>query len=163
LFDAVYRGEYPNVVRYWTLIRNFKPYLEVMGPPKFIEKRIQYTRKPPFLWLITIAPKKEPAPKKEAPKPKEAPKKKEKEEDVAEEEDDVPKEKAPKHPLAALPPSTIPIDEWKRQYSNNNTDVALKWFWEHYNPKDFSLWRVDYKVTHPVLRELTFSILRILD
>ena len=60
--------------------------------------------------------------------------------------DDTPKEKAPKHPLAALPPSTIPIDEWKRQYSNNETDVALKWFWEHYDPKEFSLWRVDYKV-----------------
>jgi hypothetical protein len=62
--------------------------------------------------------------------------------------DDTPKEKAPKHPLAALPPSTIPIDEWKRQYSNNETDVALKWFWEHYDPKEFSLWRVDYKVLY---------------
>ena len=43
----------------------------------------------------------------------------------------------------------MPIDEWKRQYSNNDTDVALKWFWEHYNPKDYSLWRVDYKVPQP--------------
>lgn len=98
---------------------------------------------------MLIAPKKEPAPKKEAPapKPKEAPKKKEEEAD--EEEEDVPKEKAPKHPLAALPPPSMPIDEWKRQYSNNETDVALKWFWEHYNPKDYSLWRVDYKVLYP--------------
>ena len=96
-----------------------------------------------------LAPKKEAAPKKEkeAPKPKEAPKKKEKEEE--EEEDDVPQEKAPKHPLGALPPTSIPIDEWKRQYSNNDTDVALKWFWEHYKPEDFSLYRVDYKVPHP--------------
>jgi len=117
-----------------------------MGPPKLIEKRAQYTRM--FLFITSLnflAPKKEAAPKKEPPKPKETPKKKEKDEE-AEEEDDVPKEKAPKHPLAALPPSTMPIDEWKRQYSNNETDVALKWFWEHYNPKDFSLWRVDYKV-----------------
>ena len=96
---------------------------------------------------FSVAPKKESAPKKEketpAPKPKESPKKKEPE---AEEEDDTPKEKAPKHPLAALPPTSIPIDEWKRQYSNNDTDVALKWFWEHYDPKEYSLWRVDYKV-----------------
>jgi elongation factor 1-gamma len=100
--------------------------------------------------LIWIAPKKEAAPKKEkeAPKPKEAPKKKEKEEEQ-EEEDDIPKEKAPKHPLGALPATSIPIDEWKRQYSNNDTDVALKWFWEHYKPEDFSLWRVDYKVPPP--------------
>jgi hypothetical protein len=70
--------------------------------------------------------------------------------------DDTPKEKAPKHPLGALPPSTIPIDEWKRQYSNNETDVALKWFWEHYDPKEFSLWRVDYKVLmSPLTRVLS--------
>jgi elongation factor 1-gamma len=91
------------------------------------------------------APKKEAAPKKETPKKEAAPKPAKKEEPV-EEEDEVPREKAPKHPLGALPPSTIPIDEWKRQYSNNDTDVALKWFWEHYDPKEFSLWRVDYKV-----------------
>ena len=75
----------------------------------------------------------------------------------------MPKEKAPKHPIAALPPSSIPIDEWKRQYSNNDTDVALKWFWEHYNPKDFSLWRVDYKVLSLYPRVLMFSTPKILD
>jgi elongation factor 1-gamma len=39
----------------------------------------------------------------------------------------------------------MPLDEWKRQYSNNDTPDALKWFWEHYDPKDYSLWKVDYK------------------
>jgi elongation factor 1-gamma len=72
--------------------------------------------------------------------------KKEKESDPAEEENGTPKEKAPKHPLAALPPSTIAIDKWRREYSKNDTDIALKSFWEHYEPKEFSLWRVDYKV-----------------
>jgi hypothetical protein len=131
-----------------------------MGPPKFIEKRIQYNRTPsPFIHSSDmLAPKKEAAPKKEkeVPKPKEAPKKKEKEEE--EEEDDVPKEKAPKHPLGALPPTSIPIDEWKRQYSNNDTDVALKWFWEHYKPEDFSLYRVDYKVPHPTPEPLSYLL-----
>ena len=94
---------------------------------------------------LMIAPKKEAPPKKEAAPKAEKPKKEEKPA-PEEEEDDVPKEKAAKHPIAALGPSALPIDEWKRQYSNNDTDVALKWFWEHYDPKDFSLWRVDYKV-----------------
>ena len=44
MFDGEYRTEYPNVVRYWALIRHFKQYLEVMGSPQFIDKRIQYTR-----------------------------------------------------------------------------------------------------------------------
>jgi elongation factor 1-gamma len=98
-----------------------------------------------------VAPKKEATSKKEkAPKEAPAPKKKEEKKEEEEEDDGIPKEKAPKHPLGALPPSTIPIDEWKRQYSNNDTDVALKWFWEHYDPKEFSLWRLDYKVPLPL-------------
>jgi hypothetical protein len=114
---------------------------------------------------LIVAPKKEAAPKKDSPKvakatPKEAAPKK-KEEEVDEEDDGVPREKAPKHPLGALPPSSIPIDEWKRQYSNNETDVALKWFWEHYNPKDFSLWKVDYKVLPLPCYMLTYSTPRI--
>jgi hypothetical protein len=44
MFDGEYRTAYPNVVRFWTLIRNFKPYIAVMGPPQYIEKRAQYTR-----------------------------------------------------------------------------------------------------------------------
>jgi len=38
------------------------------------------------------------------------------------------------------------LDEWKRQYSNNDTRTqALPWFWEHYKPEEYTLWRVDYK------------------
>jgi elongation factor 1-gamma len=38
------------------------------------------------------------------------------------------------------------LDDWKRKYSNEDTRTgALPWFWEHYDPKDYSLWRVDYK------------------
>ena len=40
----------------------------------------------------------------------------------------------------------LDLDEWKRQYSNNDTrSAALPWFWEHYKPDEYSLWRVDYK------------------
>jgi len=38
------------------------------------------------------------------------------------------------------------LDDWKRKYSNEETrEVALPWFWEHYNPSEYSLWRIDYK------------------
>ncbi|ODV97372.1 hypothetical protein PACTADRAFT_38581 [Pachysolen tannophilus NRRL Y-2460] len=54
--------------------------------------------------------------------------------------------KKAKHPLEALGKSKIPIDEWKRVYSNEDTrPKALPWFWEHYDPSEWSLWKVGYK------------------
>ena len=51
-----------------------------------------------------------------------------------------------KHPLELLGKSTFNLDEWKREYSNNDTrPVALPWFWEHYNPEEYSIWKVSYK------------------
>ena len=38
------------------------------------------------------------------------------------------------------------LDDWKRKYSNDDTrSGALPWFWEHYKPEEYSLWKVDYK------------------
>lgn len=56
-------------------------------------------------------------------------------------------EKKPKHPLELLGKPEIPLDEWKRCYSNKDTrKEALPYFWNtFYNDKDWSLWRVDYK------------------
>ncbi|KAG0295128.1 hypothetical protein BGZ98_001511 [Dissophora globulifera] len=40
----------------------------------------------------------------------------------------------------------MPLDEWKRQYSNNDTPVATKWLWENIDlTTDYSIWKVDYK------------------
>jgi elongation factor 1-gamma len=59
------------------------------------------------------------------------------------------KEPTPQAPKTADEPPPKPpmvLDDWKRKYSNEDTrKVALPWFWENYNPKDYSLWRVDYK------------------
>ena len=73
------------------------------------------------------AAKKEKAAEKPAEKPAEQPKK-------------------PKHPLELLGKSSFPLEDWKRMYSNEDTrSVALPWFWEHYNPEEWSIWRVDFK------------------
>ncbi|KAL6934756.1 hypothetical protein ACO0OL_003301 [Hanseniaspora opuntiae] len=88
-----------------------------------------------------------PAQKKKEQKPKqEQPKKEAKAAKPAEEAEPAPEKKA-KHPLEALGKSSkFVLDEWKRQYSNNDTrPVALPWFFEHYDPSEWSIWRVDYK------------------
>ncbi|KAI8368695.1 hypothetical protein BD560DRAFT_398457 [Blakeslea trispora] len=51
----------------------------------------------------------------------------------------------PKSKLDLLPPSPFILDAWKREYSNNDTKDAIKWFWEHFDAEGFSIWKVDYK------------------
>ncbi|GLT56295.1 hypothetical protein SLA2020_293450 [Shorea laevis] len=94
---------------------------------------------------------KKPAQPKESakPKPKEVPKKEAKKEapKPAEEEEEAPKPK-PKNPLDLLPPSKMVLDDWKRLYSNTKTnfrEVAIKGFWDMYDPEGYSLWFCDYK------------------
>lgn len=133
-FDKAWRAEYPNVTRWYETVYNQPIYSAVAGKLNFIDEPV----------LKNVPPKKAEPKKEAAPKaPKAAPKPKAKEE----EEEEEPVEEAPKakHPLEALPKPTIPLDEWKRQYSNSETPDALKWFWENYNPADYSIWAVDYK------------------
>ncbi|KAI9830975.1 MAG: hypothetical protein M1826_004092 [Phylliscum demangeonii] len=120
-FDKKWREEHPSI------------------EPEYIEEALK-----------NQPPKKEPAPKKEAaPKPAAAPKAKAKEvvekDDGEDDEDDKPAPK-PKHALEELGKPSMVLDDWKRKYSNEPTrTVAMPWFWEHYKPEDYSLWRVDYK------------------
>uniref|UniRef100_A0A7N2L1V6 EF-1-gamma C-terminal domain-containing protein n=1 Tax=Quercus lobata TaxID=97700 RepID=A0A7N2L1V6_QUELO len=40
------------------------------------------------------------------------------------------------------------LDDWKRLYSNTKTnfrEVAIKGFWDMYDPEGYSLWLCDYK------------------
>ncbi|ODQ71688.1 hypothetical protein LIPSTDRAFT_73416 [Lipomyces starkeyi NRRL Y-11557] len=49
-------------------------------------------------------------------------------------------------PIKYTRPAKLPLDAWKRQYSNEDTrPVALPWFWENYDPQEYSLWKVKYK------------------
>ncbi|KAL6512145.1 hypothetical protein OROGR_021742 [Orobanche gracilis] len=133
-----FTSEFPHVERYvWTLVNqpNFK---KVWGDVKQAES------------VPPVASKK-PAQPKEAAKPKETKKEVKKEEtkpkEVVEEEEEAPKPKA-KNPLDLLPPSKMILDDWKRLYSNTKTnfrEVAIKGFWDMYDPEGYSLWFCEYK------------------
>ncbi|KAK1308565.1 hypothetical protein QJS10_CPA09g00594 [Acorus calamus] len=142
-----FTSEFPHVERYfWTIVNqpNFK---KVLGEVKQAESV------PPVLSAKKPAQAKESAKSKEPAKPKveakkEQPKKdapKKVEENLQEEE--APKPKA-KNPLDLLPPSKMILDDWKRLYSNTKTnfhEVAIKGFWDMYDPEGYSLWFCDYK------------------
>jgi len=130
VFDTEFRAKYPNFARWWATISHHPSYV---GANDFIDEAIKYT--PP------AKPVKEAKPPKAAP----APKKKEVEPE-AEEEEEAPAAPKSKHPLEALGRSEKVLDDWKRHYSNNDTPVSLKFFFdEWYKPEEWSLWKVDYK------------------
>lgn len=130
-----FTSAFPHVERYfWTLVNqpNFK---KVLGDVKQAES-------------VPAVPSKKPA-QPAKPKAKEEPKKEAKKEEAPKpaEEEEAPKPK-PKNPLDLLPPSKMILDEWKRLYSNtksNFREVAIKGFWDMYDPEGYSLWFCDYK------------------
>ncbi|XP_062153797.1 elongation factor 1-gamma-like [Alnus glutinosa] len=138
-----FTSEFPHVERYfWTLV-NQPNFRKILGEVKQTESvpPVQSAKKP--------SQPKEPA----KPKSKNEPKKEVKKESApsraeeAVEEEEAPKPKA-KNPLDLLPPSKMILDEWKRLYSNTKTnfrEVAIKGFWDMYDPEGYSLWFCDYK------------------
>lgn len=137
-FDKKWRAENPNIVRWYETVFHQPIYAAIVGDKlNYIEEAIKNQ--------APAKPKGEEKPKA-AKQEKSATKPKAKEaDDDDEEEEDKPAPK-PKHPLEALPKPTLPLDEWKRKYSNEETrETALPWFWENFNPEEYSLWQVDYR------------------
>ncbi|KAF9601538.1 hypothetical protein IFM89_020366 [Coptis chinensis] len=139
-----FTSEFPHVERYLWTMANQPNFHKVLGDVKQIESvpPVQSEKKP-------AQPKESAKPKVKSESKKEAKKEeatKPKAEEAAEEEE-APKPK-PKNPLDLLPPSKMILDDWKRLYSNTKTnfrEVAIKGFWDMYDPEGYSLWFCDYK------------------
>ena len=130
VLDKKWRSENPAVTRWYNTIIEQAAFKAVVENPVFAEEVIKYT-----------PPKKEEKPKPAAAAP------------AAEEKPA--EEKKAKHPLEALGKPTLILDEWKRQYSNEDTrPVALPWFWQNFKADEYSLWKVDYKYNEEL--KLTF-------
>lgn len=139
LFDKQWREQNPNTTRWYETVSAQPIWRAVMPEVIMIDEAIKY-----------VPPKKEAKPAKPQPaaQPKAQPKaeKPAKHVEEEEEEEEAKPEPKPKHPLEALPKPSLILDDWKRKYSNEDTrSVALPWFWEHYKPSEYSLWRIDYK------------------
>ena len=127
IFGPEQKAKYPSIVRWLNTVVASELGKEVFGDFKYADKALAYV----------------PAKKEKKAKKAEEPKKAKKVEEAA----PAPAEpKKPKHPLEALGKSTFILDDWKRKYSNEDTRKgALPWFWEHYNPEEYSIWKVEYK------------------
>ncbi|WFD35553.1 hypothetical protein MCUN1_002409 [Malassezia cuniculi] len=136
LVGADWRAKYPHTMRYYNTMIAQRPIKETFPDEPLREETIKYT-----------PPKKE---KKEEAAPAAA---------AAggaaagaaaaaapAAAEPAPKKEKAKNPLDLLPPSSFVLDEWKRTYMNEDTRAkALPWFYEHFDPEGFSIWRFDFK------------------
>ncbi|EGG06047.1 uncharacterized protein MELLADRAFT_74919 [Melampsora larici-populina 98AG31] len=132
ILDAPWKAKYPNVFRHFQTITHQPAFLSAAGGEiTLLAKRVEYS-----------PPKKEKAPvAAAAPKSEKKAKK-----DDEEEEPAVPAEPKAKHPCEALGPAKcFPFDEWKRQYSNSEFPVAMKWLEDNIDLSEYSFWKVSYK------------------
>jgi len=145
VLDPAFRKSYGNVTRWFTTVVNQPNVKAVIGDFALCTKMAEFDSKKyaEFSGKGGDAGKKDK--KKADAKPAEAkPKKVEKKEEPAQEELAMAPKK--KDPLDELPSGTkFNMDEWKRFYSNNDEDDSIKWFWEHFDPEHYSIWRGDYK------------------
>ncbi|KAJ2829223.1 hypothetical protein IWW50_000975 [Coemansia erecta] len=127
------RKQYRNVTRYFTTMVGQPEFKAVIG-----EVELCVTRAKPAA----------PAKKEKKEKKPEAPKKAEKKAAPKKEEDEEEAKPAPKpkSKLDLLPPTSMPLDSWKRFYSNNETKPdAMNWLWENFDAEGYSFWKVEYK------------------
>jgi elongation factor 1-gamma len=95
--------------------------------------------------------------KKKEEKPKAAaPAKKEKEPEPQEEMDAaeaaLAEEPKSKDPLDQLPKGTFNMDDFKRFYSNNDVDKSVPYFWEKFDPENYSIWLGEYKYNNELAK-----------
>jgi len=166
LLDAEARKPYVNFSRWFDTILNQQKVKEAMKKYNFefayCTSPVKFD--PAKLKDITAAAgaagdalgKKDDKKKKEE-KPKEKAKEKPKKEAEPEEEMDAAEaalaaEPKAKDPLDALPKGTFVMDDFKRNYSNNEVTVSIPYFWEKFDPENYSIWYGEYKYSHELTK-----------
>lgn len=124
------RAELVNLTRWFVTIVNQRNFAAVVGEVELAQKVAEIKKK-----CCAAAPAPAAAPASEEP------------------EEVKPVEKTV-NPMDLLPAPKMKMDDWKRYYSNANETRpdATNWFWEHYDPKDYSIWRADYKYPEELKR-----------
>jgi elongation factor 1-gamma len=147
VLDPAFRKPFVNVTRWFTTVINQPNSKAVLGDVVLCTKMAEFDAKK-FAEFSGKGDKKEKPAKEKKPaqekKPAEKKEKKPKEDDEGD-IDLAPAEPKQKDPFADMPKGTFDLEEWKRFYSNNDEEESVKWFWEHFDHENYSIWRGDYK------------------
>lgn len=141
VFDEAFRGLFPNLTRWYTTCMNQPEFQAVLGDIALCTK-VQEAKAPAKAAKAAKAPKK--AKKGQAAA---APK--------------VVKKKKEVHPLMALPATSMPLDEWKRQYSNLETlgpGGSIEWLWKNFDASGYCM----YFAKHPDIHKKGFMAANLL-
>jgi len=144
VLDVGFRKPFSHVLRWFNTLVNQQNFLDVIGEVTLCTKMaVAAGAKDAPKEEKKEKPKKEAKPAEPKKEKKEKPKKKEEEEEE-EENFDEPEPPKGSNPLDQLPPTTMVLDEWKRQYSNNDGAVSIKWFFDNVDKEGYSVWFCDY-------------------
>lgn len=137
VLDPDYRKPFGNVNRWFNTLINQPEFKAVLG-------NIELCSKPAVSSGAGKAKKDE---KKQEKKPKKEGSKKEKE---AEEELDAAEailaaEPKSKDPFDFMPKGTFNMEDFKRFYSNEDESKSIPYFWEKFDPENYSIWYCEYK------------------
>ncbi|MBN4688708.1 hypothetical protein H4F37_25025, partial [Escherichia coli] len=50
-----------------------------------------------------------------------------------------------KDPFDSMPKGTFNMDDFKRCYSNEDETKSIPYFWEKFDPENYSIWYAEYK------------------
>ena len=95
---------------------------------------------------------KKPAPQQQQPAKKAEKKEKEPEEELDAADLALANEPKSKDPFDLLPKGTFVIDEFKRSYSNEDESVSIPFFWEKFDPANYSIWYCEYKYNNELTK-----------
>ncbi len=153
VLDGKAREALPSVTRWFVTCANQKEFLAVLGDVVLADTVMA----PGGKGAAAAAPaakkeaaKKEAKKEEAAPKAKEEKKPKKKDDDDDDGGDEMAAFLEPKKPdfAAALPPTPLNLDEWKRTYSNSRTEgyyPSMQWLWANLDREGWTLWRATYK------------------
>merc|ERR1711887_247358 len=147
VLDPAFRKPFLNVTRWFTTVINQPNSKAVLGDVVLCTKMAEFDAKK-FAEFSGKGDKKEKPAKEKEPAQEKKPAEKKKEKKPKEDEGDIdlaPAEPKQKDPFADMPKGTFDLEEWKRFYSNNDEEESVKWFWEHFDHENYSIWRGDYK------------------
>ncbi|XP_046575172.1 elongation factor 1-gamma-like [Haliotis rubra] len=153
VLDPDFRKSYPNVNRWFTTLINQKEFKTVIKNFALCTKMAQFDAKK-YAELHGGQKEGKKDSKKESKK-EAKPAQKPKEEKPAEAEEAPRPEK--KDPFAQFPKGNFDFDEFKRTYSNEDTEkVALPYFWDKFEKDNYSIWYCEY--TQDLSSKMTFMV-----
>jgi len=151
VLDPEFRKPYGNVNRWFLTIINQPQFKAVNGEPKLCDKvaevdpkKFQQAQQQQSQGKGKDNKKEQKKDEKKEKKPA-AKKEAEPEEEMDLAEAALAAEPKSKDPFDSLPKGTFNFDDFKRCYSNEDEAKSIPYFWEKFDPENYSIWYGEYK------------------